>query len=170
MSKRFLYSLLSGLIVLAGLVLWILAEYNVIVMPEKITFDFGIFILVELIGFGALNLLSGILRRNQLQLYLSGVLLVGAWIYVALQLFPETPKWYIIVIVSVALMVAMYVIGIFFKGGVSATTADNAKIGYKNYEQRQKAKERQQEKDEKEYNKAVKKGEIEEPKIKSFKD
>ena len=135
MAKRFLFKLLSAGIVLFALVLYLLVQFDVVTLP--VTYKIGIFFLILMAGFGALNLLSGILRRNKANLYASGIFLVGTWIYLCIEFFNLDSI--IIIVGSLALLVAMYFLAVLVTGGSTAITADNEKVGYKNFKERKYA-------------------------------
>jgi hypothetical protein len=166
MAKRFLFKLLSAGIVLFALVLYLLVQFDVVNIP--VTYNIGIFFLILMAGFGALYLITGILTRSRVNLYIAGVLLAGTWIYLSIEFFNLDSI--IIIVGSLALLAAMYFLAVLLNGGTTATTADNDKIGYKNFEQRQKEKEKEEEKEEKQLEKDKKSGKVEDIKIKSFKD
>jgi len=167
MAKRFLFKLLSAAIVLFALVLYLLVEFDVI-KNLPVTYNIGIFFLILMAGFGALNLVSGILRASRSNLYAAGVLLTGVWIYISIEFM--TIKTTVIVVGSIAIVVAMYFLAVLMTGGVTKNTADNEKVGYKNFEKRQEEKAKEEEEQKKILEKDMKKGKVEEIKIKSFKD
>lgn len=142
MSKNFLFKLLIGLVILAGPILWLLS----IIMPDTFGW-FNASYAVALVsgGVGLLLLLRGVFKKDNVvykkaNIWLGiGLLIVTLFSIASAIALPE--NW-IIPIICI-LVAAGFVIGIVATGGKSWDTADNQKVGYKNYHQRKKEEEKQ---------------------------
>lgn len=144
MSRNLIYKLLGGLVVLAAAVLWILS----LTVPET----FGFFSLawagVLLCGgIGLIFLLNGIFQQNistikKLKIWFGVGLLVGALLcLVSAIAIPDS-----LVIPIIAVIVAVgFIITILATGGKKWDEGDNHKAGYKNYFERKKEEEKQNE-------------------------
>ena len=144
MSRNLIYKLLGGLVVLAAAVLWILS----LTVPET----FGFFSLawagVLLCGgIGLIFLLNGIFQQNistikKLKVWFGVGLLVGALLcLVSAIAIPDS-----LVIPIIAVIVAVgFIITILATGGKKWDEGDNHKAGYKNYFERKKEEEKQNE-------------------------
>ena len=144
MSRNLIYKLLGGLVVLAAAVLWILS----LTVPET----FGFFSLawagVLLCGgIGLIFLLNGIFQQNistikKLKIWFGVGLLVGALLcLVSAIAIPDS-----LVIPIIAVIVAIgFIITILATGGKKWDEGDNHKAGYKNYFERKKEEEKQNE-------------------------
>ena len=144
MSRNLIYKLLGGLVVLAAAVLWILS----LTVPET----FGFFSLawagVLLCGgIGLIFLLNGIFQQNistikKLKIWFGVGLLVGALLcLVSAIAIPDS-----LVIPIIAVIVAVgFIITILATGGKKWDEGDNHKVGYKNYFERKKEEEKQNE-------------------------
>ena len=145
MNKNFLFKLLIGLIILAGPVLWLLS----LVLPDTFGW-FNLAYAVALIsgGVGLLLLLKGVFKKDNVifkkaNIWLGMGLLVVTLLSVASAI--ALPDNWILPIVCVMAALAI-VLGIIGTGGKKWNTADNEKVGYKNYHQR-KAEEEKKNKD-----------------------
>ena len=140
-----MFRLLVGLIILAGPVLWLLS----IIVPDT----FGWFNLAYAVAFvsggvGLLLLLKGVFKKDNVifkkaNIWLGMGLLVVTLLSVASAI--ALPDNWILPIVCVMAALAI-VLGIIGTGGKKWNTADNEKVGYKNYHQR-KAEEEKKNKD-----------------------
>lgn len=145
MSKNFLFKLLIGLIILAGPVLWLLS----LIIPDTFGW-FNLSYAVALVsgGVGLLLLLKGVFKKDNVvfkkaNIWLGMGLLVVTLLSIASAI--ALPENWILPIICVMAALAI-VLGIIGTGGKKWDTADNQKVGYKNYHQR-KAEEEKQNKD-----------------------
>lgn len=144
MSRNLIYKLLGALVVVAAAVLWILS----LTVPET----FGFFSLawagVLLCGgIGVIFLLNGIFQKNittikKLKIWFGVALLVCAVLcLVSAIAIPDS-----LVIPIIAVIVAIgFIITILATGGKKWDEGDNHKAGYKNYFERKKEEEKQNE-------------------------
>ena len=144
MSRNLIYKLLGALVVVAAAVLWILS----LTVPET----FGFFSLawagVLLCGgIGVIFLLNGIFQKNittikKLKIWFGVALLVCAVLcLVSAITIPEN-----LVIPIIAVIVAVgFMITILAPAGKKWDEGDNHKVGYKNYFERKKEEEKQNE-------------------------
>ena len=135
MSKDFLFKLLVGLIILAAPVLWLLS----LVLPETFGwFNASYAVAMVSLGIGLLLILKGVFKKDNVlykktNIYLGiGLLIVTLFSIASAIALPE--NW-ILPIVCI-LLASGLVLGIIATGGKSWDTADNQKVGYKNYHQR----------------------------------
>lgn len=144
MSRNLIYKILGALVVVAAAVLWILS----LTVPET----FGFFSLawagVLLCGgIGVIFLLNGIFQKNittikKLKIWFGVALLVCAVLcLVSAITIPEN-----LVIPIIAVIVAVgFMITILATAGKKWDEGDNHKVGYKNYFERKKEEEKQNE-------------------------
>lgn len=144
MSRNLIYKILGALVVVATAVLWILS----LTVPET----FGFFSLawagVLLCGgIGVIFLLNGIFQKNittikKLKIWFGVALLVCAVLcLVSAITIPEN-----LVIPIIAVIVAVgFMITILATAGKKWDEGDNHKVGYKNYFERKKEEEKQNE-------------------------
>ena len=144
MSRNLIYKFLGALVVVAAAVLWILS----LTVPET----FGFFSLawagVMLCGgIGVIFLLNGIFQKNittikKLKIWFGVALLVCAVLcLVSAITIPEN-----LVIPIIAVIVAVgFMITILATAGKKWDEGDNHKVGYKNYFERKKEEEKQNE-------------------------
>ncbi len=144
MSRNLIYKILGALVVVAAAVLWILS----LTVPEA----FGFFSLawagVLLCGgIGVIFLLNGIIQKNittikKLKIWFGVALLVCAVLcLVSAITIPEN-----LVIPIIAVIVAVgFMITILATAGKKWDEGDNHKVGYKNYFERKKEEEKQNE-------------------------
>lgn len=144
MSRNLIYKILGALVVVAAAVLWILS----LTVPEA----FGFFSLawagVLLCGgIGVIFLLNGIFQKNittikKLKIWFGVALLVCAVLcLVSAITIPEN-----LVIPIIAVIVAVgFMITILATAGKKWDEGDNHKVGYKNYFERKKEEEKQNE-------------------------
>ena len=135
MSKGFLFKLLVSLIILAAPVLWLLS----LVIPETFGwFNLSYAIAMVSLGVGLLLILRGVFKRDNVLFKKANIwfgigLLVVTLFSVASAI--ALPQNWIIPIICI-LVGAGLVLGILATGGKKWDTADNEKVGYKNYHQR----------------------------------
>lgn len=141
MSKNFLFKLLIGLVILAAPVLWLLS----LIIPETFGwFNASYAVAMVSLGVGLLLLLRGVFKKDNVvfkkaNIWLGiGLLLVALFSIASAIALPE--NW-IIPIVCIVLA-AGFVLGIIATGGKNWDTADNQKVGYKNYHQRKAEEEK----------------------------
>ena len=144
MSRNLIYKIFGALVVVAAAVLWILS----LTVPET----FGFFSLawagVLLCGgIGVIFLLNGIIQKNittikKLKIWFGVALLVCAVLcLVSAITIPEN-----LVIPIIAVIVAVgFMITILATAGKKWDEGDNHKVGYKNYFERKKEEEKQNE-------------------------
>lgn len=141
MSKDFLYKLLVGLVILAAPLLWVLS----LVVPDTFGwFNASYAVALLSLGLGLLVLLKGVFKKDNVlykkfNIYLGCGLLVITVLSVASAI--ALPENWIIPIICL-LFAFGFVLGIFVTGGKKWDTADNQKVGYKNYHQRKKEEEK----------------------------
>jgi peptidoglycan/LPS O-acetylase OafA/YrhL len=141
MSKNFLFKLLVGLIILAGPVLWLLS----IVTPDTFGwFNLSYCVAMVSLGIGLLLLLRGVFKKDNIlykkfNIWLGIGLLVVTLFSIASAI--ALPDNWIVPIICV-LVAAGIVLGIIGTGGKKWDTADNQKVGYKNYHQRKAEEEK----------------------------
>ena len=141
MSKNFLFKLLVGLIILAAPVLWLLS----LVQPETFGwFNLSYAIAMVSLGIGLLLILRGVFKKDNV-LYKKANMWFGRGLFVV-TLFSVAsaialPKNWIVPIVCVLVGLGL-VLGIIGTGGKKWDTADNEKVGYKNYHQRKAEEEK----------------------------
>ena len=135
MSKNFLFKLLIGLVILAAPVLWLLS----LVIPDTFGwFNASYAVAMVSAGLGLLLLLKGVFKKDNLvfkkvNIYLGIGLLIVTLLSVASAI--ALPENWIVPIICV-LLAGGFVLGIVATGGKKWDTADNQKVGYKNYHQR----------------------------------
>lgn len=141
MSKNFLFKLLIGLVILAAPVLWLLS----LIIPETFGwFNASYAVAMVALGVGLLLLLRGVFKKDNVvfkkaNIWLGiGLLLVALFSIASAIALPD--NW-IIPIVCIVLA-AGFVLGIIATGGKNWDTADNQKVGYKNYHQRKAEEEK----------------------------
>ena len=141
MSKNFLFKLLIGLVILAAPVLWLLS----LIIPETFGwFNASYAVAMVSLGVGLLLLLRGVFKKDNVifkkaNIWLGiGLLLVALFSIASAIALPD--NW-IIPIVCIVLA-AGFVLGIIATGGKNWDTADNQKVGYKNYHQRKAEEEK----------------------------
>lgn len=144
MSRNLIYKILGALVVVAAAVLWILS----LTVPET----FGFFSLawagVLLCGgIGVIFLLNGIFQKNittikKLKIWFGvGLLVCAVLCLVSAITIPEN-----LVIPIIAVIVAVgFMITILATAGKKWDEGDNHKVGYKNYFERKKEEEKQNE-------------------------
>ena len=144
MSRNLIYKILGALVVVAAAVLWILS----LTVPET----FGFFSLawagvLLCSGIGVIFLLNGIFQKNittikKLKIWFGVALLVCAVLcLVSAITIPEN-----LVIPIIAVIVAVgFMITILATAGKKWDEGDNHKVGYKNYFERKKEEEKQNE-------------------------
>ena len=148
MSKNFLSKLLVGLIILAAPVLWLLS----LVIPETFGwFNLSYAVAMVSAGIGLLLIIRGVFKKDnalfkKANIWLGVVLLVVTLLSIASAI--ALPKNWIVPIICVLAALAV-VLGIIGTGGKKWDTAENEKVGYKNYHQRKAEEEKQKEKEEK---------------------
>ena len=146
MSKNFLFKLLIGLIILAAPVLWLLS----LIIPETFGwFNASYAVAMASFGVGLLLLLRGVFKKDNVifkkaNIWLGIGLLVVTLFSIASAI--ALPDNWIVPIICV-LAAAGFVLGIIATGGKSWDTADNQKVGYKNYHQRKAEEEKKENKD-----------------------
>lgn len=145
MSKNFLFKLLIGLIILAGPVLWLLS----LIVPATFGW-FNLSYAVALVsgGVGLLLLLKGVFKKDNVvfkkaNIWLGMGLLVVTLLSIASAI--ALPKNWILPIICIMAALAI-VLGIIGTGGKKWNTADNEKVGYKNYHQRKAEEEKNKDK------------------------
>lgn len=142
MSKNFLFKLLIGLVILTAPVLWLLSLIN--------SENFGWFnasyaVAMVSFGVGMLLILRGTFKKDNVlfkkaNIYLGiGLLIVTLFSIASAIALPD--NW-IIPIICILVGIG-FVLGIVVTGGKKWDTADNQKVGYKNYHQR-KAEEKKE--------------------------
>ena len=144
MSRNLIYKILGALVVVAAAVLWILS----LTVPE--TFGFFSLALAGVLlcgGIGVIFLLNGIIQKNittikKLKIWFGVALLVCAVLcLVSAITIPEN-----LVIPIIAVIVAVgFMITILATAGKKWDEGDNHKVGYKNYFERKKEEEKQNE-------------------------
>lgn len=144
MSRNLIYKILGALVVVAAAVLWILS----LTVPET----FGFFSLawagVLLCGgIGVIFLLNGIFQKNittikKLKIWFGVALLVCAVLCLVSAI--TIPKNLVIPIIAVIVAVG-FMITILATAGKKWDEGDNHKVGYKNYFERKKEEEKQNE-------------------------
>jgi len=145
MSKNFLYKLLVGMVIVAAPVLWLLS----LVMPETFGwFNASYAVAMVTAGLGVLLILKGMFKKDNVlfkkaNIYLGIGLLVITLLSIASAI--ALPENWIVPIICV-LAGAGLLIGIMATGGKKWDTADNQKVGYKNYHQRKAEEEKNQDK------------------------
>ena len=145
MSKNFLFKLLIGLIILAGPVLWLLS----LVLPDTFGW-FNLSYAVALVsgGVGLLLLLKGVFKKDNVVFKKANIWLgIGLLVVTLLSIASAIalPENWILPIICI-MVAGGVVLGIIGTGGKKWDTADNQKVGYKNYHQR-KAEEEKNNKD-----------------------
>ncbi len=141
MSKNFLFKLLIGLIILAAPVLWLLS----LIIPDTFGW-FNLSYAVAMVsgGVGLLLLLKGVFKKDNVvfkkaNIWLGlGLLVVTLFSIASAIAIPE--NW---IVPIICCMVGLgIVLGIVSTGGKKWDTADNQKVGYKNYHQRKAEEEK----------------------------
>ena len=144
MSKDFLYKLLVGLVILAAPLLWVLS----LVVPDTFGwFNASYAVALVSLGLGALVLLKGVFKKDNVlykkfNIYLGCGLLVITLLSIASAI--ALPDNWIIPIICLLFAIG-FVLGIVATGGKKWDTADNEKVGYKNYHQRKKEEKKDKE-------------------------
>ena len=150
MSKKFLFGLIVGLVVVADAVLWLLSALNVAGM-EWFTLGWAAVIAagvlgIAFIGRGLFGKTAGPLKK--MWIYFGAAFLVVAVVVLACEI--AMPKEIVTPIIAIVVAVAL-LLGFLAVGGKKWDEGDNQKVGYKNYYQRKAEEEaRKQEEDEKE--------------------
>jgi len=140
MSKDFLFKLLVSLIILAAPVLWVLS----LTMPEFSWFNLSYAVAMVSFGVGVLLILKGLFNKNsvvykKMNIWLGlGLLIVTLLCIASAIALPEN----LIVPIIAVIVAAGFVLGILATGGKKWDTADNQKVGYKNYHQRKAEEEK----------------------------
>ena len=142
MSKNFGFKLLIGLIILAAPVLWLLS----IIVPKTFGwFNLSYAVAMVSAGVGLLLLIKGVFKKDNVlfkkaNIWLGiGLLVVTLFSIASAIALPD--NWIApIICILVALGVVLGIIG---TGGKKWDTADNEKVGYKNYHQRKAEEEKQ---------------------------
>ena len=141
MSKNFLFKLLIGLMILAAPVLWFLS----IVLPDTFGwFNLSYAVAMLSAGVALLLLLRGVFKKDNV-LYKKANIWLGIGLLVV-TLFSLTtaiaiPGNWIAPIICILVGLGI-VLGIIGTGGKKWDTADNQKVGYKNYHQRKAEEEK----------------------------
>lgn len=145
MKKNFIFKLLAGLIILAAPVLWLLS----LVVPETFGWFNASYAVAMLCGgIGLLLIFIGVFVKNtgtikKIKIWLGIGLLIVTLFSLASAI--ALPSNWIIPIVCIVVALGL-VLGILATGGKNWDTADNEKVGYKNYFER-KAEEEKENKD-----------------------
>ena len=135
MSRNFIYKILGALVVLAAAVFWILS----LTMPET----FGAFSL----AWAGVLLCGGIVTTvKKLKIWFGVALIVCAILCLVSAL--TIPENLVIPIIAVVVAVG-FMITILATAGKKWDEGDNHKAGYKNYHERKKEEEKQEDKDNK---------------------
>lgn len=141
MSKNFMFKLLLGLVILAGPVLWLLS----LIEPETFAwFNLSYAVAMVCAGVGALLVLRGVFKKDNVlfkkfNIYLGLALMVVTLLSIASAI--ALPENLIIPIICVVAGLGL-VLGIIATGGKKWDTADNQKVGYKNYHERKAEEEK----------------------------
>ena len=141
MSKNFMFKMMTGLIILAAPVLWLLS----MIVPDVFGwFNASYAVAMLSLGFGLLLLLRGMFKKDnvlfkKVNIYLGIGLLIVTLLSVASAI--ALPENWIIPIICILVALGL-VLGIMATGAKSWDTADNEKVGYKNYHQRKKEEEK----------------------------
>lgn len=146
MSKNFLFKLLIGIVIVAAPVLWLLS----LIIPETFGwFNASYAVALVSFGVGVLLLLRGVFKKDNVvfkkaNIWLGiGLLIVTLFSIASAIALPD--NW--IVPIICILVGAGFVIGILATGGKNWDTADNQKVGYKNYHQRKAEEEKKNKKE-----------------------
>lgn len=145
MSKNFIFKLLIALIILAAPVLWLLS----LIIPDTFGwFNLSYAVAMVSASIAVLLLLRGVFKKDNV-LYKKANIWLGIGLLV-ITLFSITtaiaiPNNWIAPIICILVGIGI-VLGIIGTGGKKWDTADNQKVGYKNYHQR-KAEEEKKNKD-----------------------
>ena len=141
MSKNFLFKLLIGLVILAAPVLWLLS----LIIPETFGwFNASYAVAMVSAGIGLLLILKGMFKKDttvykKANIWLGLGLLIVTLFSIASAI--ALPKNWIIPIICIVVGLGI-VLGILATGGKNWDTADNEKVGYKNYHQRKAEEEK----------------------------
>ena len=145
MNKNFMFKLLIGLIILAGPVLWLLS----IILPDTFGwFNLSYAVAMVAGGVGLLLLLRGVFKKDNILFKKANIWLgIGLLVITLLSIASaiSLPSNWILPIICILVALGL-VLGIIGTGGKKWDTADNQKVGYKNYHQR-KAEEEKKNKD-----------------------
>lgn len=142
MSKKFLSKIIASIIILSAPLLWLFAE----IFPSDFEW-FNLSIAIALIsgGFGILMLLTGIFEKNITTLKKikilagCGLLICMVFALVSAIIIPEN----LLSPIIVSILAATLLLSTLATGGKSWDQGDNKKVGYKNYHQRQKDKDKE---------------------------
>ena len=145
MSKKFLFGLIVGLVIVADAVLWLLSALNVAGM-EWFSLGWAAVIAagvlgIAFIGRGLFGKTAGPLKK--MWIYFGAAFLVVAVVVLACEI--AMPNEIVMPIIAIVLAVALLV-GFIAVGGKKWDAGDSQKVGYKNYYQR-KAEEEAAKKD-----------------------
>jgi hypothetical protein len=145
MRKGFLLKFLFGLSILAVAVLYLLQQIGGI-LPEEISTPN--ILVIALSAFWSILFLFKAIKGDTVTkkfniLVAVGLAVLAIYIFLLTILHDTSLLWPIIGI-GVALV---FVLGVLFTGGKSFDTADNQKVGYKNYHQRKAEEEKKNKKD-----------------------
>ncbi len=146
MSKNFLYKTLGAVVLVLAAVLYLLS----VIIPE----NFGFFNLawagmILCAGWGLILLVQGIFQKNVTVIKKfkiisgAGLLIVAVVCAVTAALMPSE---LVIPIVAIVLAAAV-MLGLLATGGKGWDEGDNQAVGYKNYFERKKEQEKQEQKD-----------------------
>ncbi len=162
MKKKVIYAGISAVILVTALVLLILGALNVFSVGMA---DLGLFFLVLMLGFGALNLAFGLWQKNAYYIFSSALLLAGAFVYCAIEWIPI--RWYIIVVIAAVILILIAILAFLVLRWASPIEGANDAPTYKNYAEKQEEKQAETERKIAE-EQAIIRGEVKEFQIKSF--
>lgn len=142
MSKNFMFKLAIGIIIVSAPVLWLL---SMVVEDTFGWFNASYAVAMVAGGVGLLLLLKGVFKKDNIlfkkvNIYLGVGLLIVTLLSIASAI--ALPENWIIPIICI-LVGGGFVLGIIATGGKNWDTADNEKVGYKNYHQRKKEESKQ---------------------------
>ncbi|MDR0831345.1 MAG: hypothetical protein LBM99_00425 [Bacillales bacterium] len=143
MKKNLLKTVLMWLAPLVVMVAWLLK----IIIPDSMTwFNVNLGVAFVAAVWGVLILLDGLFGRGFLSkkfnVTLGGVLITVAVIYTVLTFIDGSDKSWIAPIIGIAVVLFVFLLPIIAVGGKKYDTADNEKVGYKNYYERKKEEEK----------------------------
>jgi len=145
MSKNFLFKILCGIVIVSGPVLWLLS----LVLPDTFGwFNASYAVAIVSFGLGLLLILKGVFKKDNVLFKKANIYLgVGLFVITLLSIASAIaiPENWIVPIICV-LVGAGFLIGILATGGKKWDTADNQKVGYKNYHQRKAEEEKKNDK------------------------
>lgn len=141
MSKKFFVKLLSILIVAFAAVLWLLSE----LVPAFDFFNLAWAGVLLAGGYGTLFILEAVFEKNPIPLKK-----IKIWVGIALEIVAFSCLLSAIIIpdnivlpIIALILVAGLLITLIASGGKNWDTADNQKVGYKNYFERKKEENKQ---------------------------